>query len=202
MSETPLTSPPSIVESPVADPTLFLMYERNRAYLLGKTALPHLATRDEASYVAGFLLFGGIAVMVLVFGGFGLLMRWLLEVNPAFDNPTLVVMGLFLVILLGMGITVVVRDMQLAKSASATKEDTPVPPKPQLLEGTVTQAEKIREDHAVARIGVRYQFVAPGGIVTHGYAEGMGEDASHEMAPVPGTPVKVYYMPDHNHYLL
>jgi hypothetical protein len=198
MSETHLISPPSIVESPVADPTLFLMYERNRAYLQGKTALPHLSNQEEESYLAGVLLFGGVAVMFLVFGGGTFLMRWFRDL----ENSSLVVMGFFLAILLAMGVMVVMRDMQLAKSASAEKEGTPVPPKPQLLEGTVTHAEKIRDQHGVARLGVRYQFAAPGGIIMTGYAEGLCEDASHPMGPVPGTPVKIYYEQEQKYYLL
>jgi len=39
-------------------------------------------------------------------------------------------------------------------------------------------------------------------VILYGYAAGLSADASYGMAPVPGTPVKIYYEGEKKHYLL
>jgi Na+-transporting methylmalonyl-CoA/oxaloacetate decarboxylase gamma subunit len=203
MNETPTSLDPSIIEIPVPDSSLFLLYEQNRAFLSGKTALPYLSKRSEEAQLGLWLVFAGLGVLFLLFGGGNFIMRWLALRDLNVENPTVTGMLLFLLVIAVMGISVVIRDARLAKQPAPTgTTETPVPPTPHVLDGTVASAEKIRTEHGTPHIGVRYQFTAPGGIVTYGYSEALSEDASHSMAPLPGTPVKVYYTEKGKHYLL
>lgn len=74
-----------------------------------------------------------------------------------------------------------------------------------IVPGVVLHAEKIRirgGNYRAERLGIRYQFVAPGGVVIEGYAEGDSDHASDKMAPAPGTPVKIWLNDNGTHYLL
>lgn len=218
---TPSSIDNSILESPVPDPKLFLIYQNNLAYLEGKTARPHLVKPEGDSCLYWFLIALVSYVFFMLCGGIdGILSRipsiqlpdlsWF----PALPVPSITAMLLFLLILFLIGVGVVIRDWRLARHSqpqppTAIKERaiaTATPrPTGQVLDGVVVQAEKIVRQGRYGieeKIGVRYQFAAPGGVITYGYGAGLSEDASHKMAPLPGTPVKVYYEGEKRHHLL
>ncbi len=223
MNEFPTTSLPVNPESPLPDPNLFLMREINRRYLAGKTVRPQLSSSRNQNESAWRLLLSGIIL-------FFFLMTCISPTSvserlpdlsvpnpPDFSVPTVNGMILFLLILLAMGVVVVIRDWREARQARPSQAvspsavaETPVTvapqrPKAQVLDGIVVQAEKIVSQGqygAGEKIGVRYQFAAPGGVIIYGYDTGISKDASDPMAPVPGTPVKVYYEAEERHYLL
>lgn len=223
MNETATTPPLSITESPVPDPTLFLLNEMNRTYLAGKRASPLLPLSPRVNDGGWQWIVGGAILYILltVSGVLDAIGAWLSDIRlpdlPDFPIQSVNGMFLFFGVLLLLGVLVVIRDMREARRRTVAGAMPPVPPseKPvavatprptgQVLEGTVVQAEKIvtREQYGyVEKIGVRYQFAAPGGVMTVGYAVGLSGDASHPMAPVPGTPVRIYYKDNGKHYLL
>lgn len=222
MSETETPSPldNSILETPVPDSTLFLLYRYNRAYLDGKIARPHLVRPNGNS--CGYWL----AVVALIYGLLMICSRgegiwyWLRNIQlpdfswlPDLPPPSVTVMLLFLSVLFLMGVAVVIRDWRLTRKPTPPEpEATPAKekavavalaaPKGQVLDGTVVRAEKIVSREQDEKIGVRYEFAAPGGVVTQGYAAGKSDDATDSMAPLPGTPVKIYYEGERKFYLL
>jgi hypothetical protein len=223
MNEAPTTPPRAIAESPVPDPTLFLLNDMNRAYLEGKTVRPQIADASTSNGRGWQWIVGGAVVYILltVCGGFDAIAARMPDIRlpdlPDFPIQSANGMFLFLGVLLLLGVLVVFRDMMEARRRTGAEATPSVPPsekpvavvasrpKGQVLEGTVVQAEKIvtREQYGhVEKIGVRYQFAAPGGVITVGYAAGLSGDASHPMAPVPGTPVRIYYRENGKHYLL
>jgi hypothetical protein len=222
MNEAPTSVPSPLSESPVPDPTFFLLNDLNRAYLAGKTARPPLPYSSKPNDRGWQFIVGGAVIYILltVCGGFDAIMARIPDIRfpdlPDFPPPTISVMLIFLLGLGVIGLIVVIRDVREARQKSA---DT-VPPSPpiekpvgvlpsrptgQVFDGTVVQAEKIVKQVQYGteeKIGVRYQFAAPGGVITYGYAAGLSEDASDGMAPAPGTPVKIYYEGEKKHYLL
>lgn len=76
-----------------------------------------------------------------------------------------------------------------------------------ILEGEVLQSEYIhvvqqQPPSRVEKMGIYYRFVAPGGVVEEGYAEGIAEKASQRTLPRPGAPIRVWYPDNENFELL
>jgi hypothetical protein len=214
MNEIPTSLDTSIIETPVPDPDLFLLHKVNQQYLAGNRARPHLSKPQGSIGKYWWFFAVGLYLFCMVCGGFDVIFRWLGTITlpslPDLTTPTEEGMLVFFLILFLMGITVVLRDMWEARKkatpVSPSIHEKPITvsssaPKAQVLNGTVVKAEKIR-GNGIELLGVRYQFAAPGGIIRYGYSEALSEDASHAMAPPPGTRVKVYYTEKGKHYLL
>ena len=219
-------SPPRI-ETPVLDNALFLLRESNRDFLNGKRDVPILGSRASNTGLATSLLlvflFIGLCQVI------DRMRSWLLAIDLPplstawIDNQSLL-FALFGVLVV-MGVLVVVYDMyfvrrrvrNVAKANALTpkKAELPVIPARQpgvpakakglVLTGEVVHAEKIRHEgrnDTQVKVGVRYRFAAPGGVLMEGRAEGDMLVASHDMAPLPGTPIRVWYTDNEKFYLL
>lgn len=181
MNEAPVYTTPEI---PIPDPHLFLLNDANRTFVEGRNEYmivehtPDNRTLSATLAMGALVLLGGIVLVSI---------SNLLSQYNTFVFLVMVVggIGAFLAIL-----RYLYRD---------------VPGKGWIIPGVVTHAEKIRvveNYHTREYMGVRYQFVAPGGVVMDGSAEGDSDRASHTMAPPAGTPVKIWLDDDGTHYLL
>lgn len=181
MSEYPVYT---ATETPVDDPNLFLLNDANRTFVDRRNefiTLEHAPANRTLSMMLALGVVGMVAAIALL----------AVSKLPAQYN------SLAFLVIAGGGVGVFLALLRYLY------RDVPV--KGWMIPGVVTHAEKIRViegRYTRENVGVRYQFVAPGGVVMDGYAEGDSETASHGMAPTPGTPVKVWLDDDGSHYLL
>lgn len=76
---------------------------------------------------------------------------------------------------------------------------------PVVLEGEVIEAEKVRSWHwygTTEKVFVRYRFTTPHGVIAEGHAVGLLKDTTHDMVPLPGILVFVWYCGGDQFYLL
>jgi hypothetical protein len=171
-------------ETPVPDPTLFLLNDANRTFVEGRNEYmvvehsPDHSTLSIIVAIGALVLLGGILLVSI-------------SNLPAQYNT----FAFLVLVVAGIGAFLAILRYYYRD----------VPGKGWILPGIVTHAEKIRivENYRTREyVGVRYQFVAPGGVVMDGYAEGASDNATHGVAPTPGTSVKIWLADDGTHYLL
>jgi hypothetical protein len=180
MNENPVSLSPLIEEHPVPDPNLFLLKRTNRAFI----------ERRNDSPVLGGTAFSWKAFNPLIYL---LLISFLLSGLCIFPNS-----GLPLLLLISFIIFAFYTGNRPADNEPPDLAGWIIP-------GVVTHSEKIRienSQHLQERLGIRYEFPAPGGVVMEAYAEGDSVNASDRMAPAPGTPVMVWYTDEGTCYLL
>lgn len=169
-------------EIPVPDPDLFLLIDANRTFIGGRNEVMILEHAPENRTLSLLIVLGVVAFFLVLLGVSNL---------PAQYNT------LAFIIIVAGGVSAFIAVLRYLY------RDVPV--KGWMIPGVVTHAEKIRViegRYTREYLGVRYQFAAPGGVVMDGYAEGDSDKASHVMAPIPGTPVKIWLDDDGTHYLL
>lgn len=176
-------------EAAVLDPTLFLISKENIAYLKGQRPAPFLDPMRTAAKFRVFLftILVGMFLVMLLFNGIATLVM-----NA---QPTIWTMGITVILLMIFGCTLAYTFYFLLKQQSP----------PQLgvvLVGEIVQADRVWMPGNQCLIEVRYRFTAPGGVLETAQARGYAENASDTMAPLPGTPVRIYFTEDGKHYLL
>lgn len=170
-----------IVEEAIPASNLFLLRRANRAFVQGANAYPTL----EEPFVFTRRQWLGVGGL----GGIGLLLAFGVAI------PLGIVVTVGLLWLLGM---VMYGHIYRQTKAVAHQNGW-------ILSGEVLHAEMIRARKGGSRrqrIGIKYRFVAPGGIWYEGYAEADQDGASHAMPPSRETPLYIWYDEQGNHYLL
>lgn len=181
MSEHIVDTLTPVDEHPVLDSNLFLLHRSNQAFVERRSNHPTLGsslTDRERLLIGAFgvcmiLIYIGVTLLPVVFAS-----------------------------LVSLAIVVAFLGL-IARYGRPSHE--PAGLAGWIVPGVVLHSEKIRTREGKVRsvqLGIRYQFVAPGGVVIDGYAGGDSDHASDTMAPAPGTPVRVWYDDDGNHYLL
>jgi hypothetical protein len=188
MNEIPV-APPSYQEIPVPEPNLFLLNRANRAFIERRTNNPvwdEAPPEQDANGVWGILLFI-----------IGTLMSLTIVSNLPLGEYRV---WIFLVALIG----IIALSLTLFWAYYRYIYET-LQLKGWILPGKVLHSEKIRmvaDESWDERVRVRFQYSTPDGILTVGYAEGNSDWASDNMAPAPGTPIRVWYGDDGEIFLL
>lgn len=185
MNEHPVQPLSRIEEYPVLEPDLFLLRRDNRLFLERYTKQPLLDKPAEIKRETSKITVGiFVTIAILVMG------------SVASAPSDLSAFLLSVAVLGGVGALfwAYVRYMRRRSDL-----------KGRVLSGFVTHSEKIRmaeDQYNRDYLGIRFEFTDPKEGLKEGYAEGDSDHASDKMAPAPGTPVKVWYGDDGNHYLL
>jgi hypothetical protein len=182
MSEHPAYT---VTETPVLDPNLFLLNRANRAFIERRNDTPILnesSLDHDASRFGGIVLFIFTTVIIL-----SLVRNVSLEVYR---------LSVFIIALSSILAFFWAYVRYMCQSVGI---------KGWILPGEVLHSEKIRviaDKTWHEQVGVRFQYTTPDGVLTIGYAEGGSDRASDNMAPAPGTPVRVWYGDDGEIFLL
>ncbi len=182
MNETPVDTLTPVDEHPVLDSNLFLLHRSNQAFVERRSNHPTLGsslTRREQILIGTF----GVCMILIYIG-------------------VVTILPVFFASLVSLAIVVAFLGL-IARYGRPSHQSAGIAG--WIVPGVVLHSEKIRTRDGKVRLeqlGIGYQFVAPGGLVIEGYAGGDSEHASDTMAPAPGTPVRVWFDDDGNHYLL
>lgn len=182
MMEKPIAVAP---EYAVLDPTLFLISRENAAYLKGQRPAPFLdpMRSSERLRAITFVLLAGLFMTVLIYGAITLL-------EP---GGWAIMVTLFALISFGFTLAYMLYLLLMQRTPPGAGV---------VLAGEVVQADRTWIPGNQFLIGVRYRFSAPGGVLETAQAQGFADNASDTMAPLPGTPVRVYFMDDGKYHLL
>lgn len=181
MKETPVISNDLQEEFPVLEPSVFLLRRSNRSFVERHHHQPHL--KD-----AGLIDYWMLGVIGVVGGGAILCAFWW-----AVPLGYIAIVGALWLMAFGV-----------YGQFHQTFNTNPIL-NGRILLGTVTHSEKIRireKDIQHELFGIRYQFFTAEGDSLEGYAEGDSALTSQTIIPVRGTPVRVWYDDEGNHYLL
>jgi hypothetical protein len=188
MKENPVL-PLSYEEVPVPEPNLFLLNRANRDFIERRTDNPvwdEPPPEQDASGVWGILFFIIFTLLILM-------IMWNL---PLREHQ----FWIFIIALIG----VIALSIVLFWTYHRYIYQSPQL-KGWILPGEVLHSEKIRvvaDESWDERVGVRFQYSTPDGVLTIGYAEGNSDWASDNMAPAPGTPIRIWYGDDEEVFLL
>lgn len=188
MSESPVLPSTSITESPVLEPSVFLLYRSNRAFAERRSDFPTLGGKAPPIHGKDFTFLAPYVVGTLL----------VLITLALIDARLLAHPFVFLVVLI-----LILLFYRIARDVRSTI--APPDLAGWIIPGTVTDSEKIRiegQSFQQNRLGIWYQFQNPYGTMLEGYAEGDSRMASDPIAPPPGSPVRVWYDDNNNHYLL
>lgn len=181
MKEEPFTPPISHMEVAVRDPNLFLLRRANRAFVEQRSMIAYL----EDTLTAGWRTMG----MVLIGGGGAVL--WAFEITTPLG-----VLALF-----GWAWLISLVFYGQASRHLWVKHNTDG----WILAGKVLYSKKIpirKRNFVYQQIGVQYAFLAPDGETREGYSAADSAVANSIIAPLPGTPLRVWYTHDGKYYLL
>lgn len=178
-----------VPEAAVLDPTLFLINKENAAYLKGQRPTPFLdPMRKGAEFrVSMFIILAGMLIFTLIFSAV------IFSIMNA--QPAIWAIGISVVPLIIFGCTLAYTLYFLLKQKSLPKSGV-------VLAGEIVQADRVWMPGNQFLIEIRYRFIAPGGILETAQVRGYAENASDTMAPLPGTPVRVYFVGGGEYYLL
>lgn len=175
-----------IVETPVANQHLFLANTANGELVMGRKLTPNLRyTSTIGSYtstIGDWVIY--LSIILLSFGGALTVSSWIQAAMPF----------LFMV---GVATSLIAigryRFTQFQKVPG------------QIVEGEVTYAERqrtIKQRDVREVFLVDYRFIAPDQMIKHASAVVPCYESNAFLAPMPGTPVKVWYREDGQFYLL
>lgn len=172
-------------EEAVLDPALFLMRKENVAYLKGQRATPLLEPMAQAQRLR-------VTLFAMLAGLFG--------VAVIYSAVALVQMGRLALFVSTMAIFAF--GAVLAYTIYTLLKQRALPQSGTIVAGEIVQADRVWLPGNRFIIGVRYRFSAPNGDVLYGVSEGFADAATEPIAPLPGTPVYIYFIEAGTHYLL
>lgn len=186
MTEKPVAVAPEVA---ILDPNLFLMSKENIAYLKGQRPAPFLdPMRTAAQFrVILFIILAGMLIFTLIFSA--------VIFSTMNAQPAIWAIGISVVPLIIFGCTLAYTLYFLLKQKSLPKSGV-------VLAGEIIQADRVWMPGNQFLLEVRYRFSAPGGILETAQVRGYAENASDTMSPLPGTPVRVYFVGGGEYYLL